>query len=172
MTVDNSLSSQYQYTAVFTNGGADTYQVTCFNKIGPMGLINGFFGFSATTFNLAVGQSQTVAFDSNSQGACAFHPGGLPKTVYGEWAGTWVEFDFGNESNNGWSGADCSSLVAQNAGLDVPGCKVCSSGTCSTIYPGGNGVNAYTAGMEALDGIGLNLGPGKASLQVTVGFSG
>ncbi|KAK1763118.1 hypothetical protein QBC33DRAFT_249818 [Phialemonium atrogriseum] len=172
MLVDQSVADKYKYTSVYTNRGSQSHQVTCFNKIGPEGLINGFFGFSAVTFNLAPGEQQVVAFDSNTQGACAFHAGSLPKTNYGEWAGSWVEFDFENTSNGGWSGADCSSLVAQAAGLDVPGCQVCSSGTCSTIYPGGRADNAYIKGMEADDGVGLNIAPGTARLSVTVGFSG
>lgn len=171
MLVDSSVADKYKYTSVYTNHANENYQVTCFNKIGPEGLINGFFGFSAATFTLAPGQSQTVAFDKNTQGACAFHPNSLPKTNYGEWAGTWVEFDFENASNNNWSGADCSSLVAQAAGMDVPGCQVCHSGTCSTIFPGGTADNAYIKGMEADDGVGLNIAPGGAQLTVLVGYS-
>lgn len=171
MLVDDSVADQYTYTSVFTNHGSTGYQVTCFNKIGPEGLINGFFGFSAATFTLSPGNSQTVAFDKNTQGACAFAPNSLPKTSFGEWAGTWLEFDFENTSNQNWSGADCSSLVAQSAGMDVPGCQVCHDSVCSTIYPGGKADNAYVKGMEADDGVGLNIAPGKVQLAVKVGYS-
>jgi hypothetical protein len=96
----------------------------------------------------------------------------VPKTSYGQYAGVWFEFDFGNPSNGGWSGADCSSLVASSAGMPVPGCQVCCGGVCSTINPGGSGTNAFLAGMEAVDGLGCNLPPGSQHLQANVGFSG
>ncbi|KAL1878135.1 hypothetical protein VTK73DRAFT_8015 [Phialemonium thermophilum] len=171
MLIDDDIADQYKYTSVYTNAGSEEHQVVCFNKIGPTGLIDGFF-HSAVTFSLAPGQSQTIAFDDNSQGACAFAPGEVEKTSFGEYAGSWVEFDFGNESNGAWSGADCSALVAMSAGLSVPGCQVCHDGTCSTIYPGGRAVNAYIKGMEAVDGTGLNISPGQVQLQVKVGYSG
>ena len=172
MLIDEDVADQYTYTSVYTNAAEEEHQVVCFNKIGPTGLINGFFGFSAVKFNLGPGEKQTVAFDKNTQGACAFSPKELAKTPVGQWAGSWVEFDFDNASNNGWSGADCSSLVAQAAGMTVPGCQVCHDDTCSTIRPGGHADNAYVKGMEAADGVGLNLPSGKVQLQVKVGFSG
>lgn len=171
MLVDESVADEYTYTSVYKNYGSVDHQVTCFNKIGPEGLINGFFGFSAVDFTLAPGEEQIVAFDKNTQGACAFAPHSIPKTGHGSWAGVWVEFDFENSSNGGWSGADCSSLVAQAADMDVPGCQVCHSGTCSTIFPGGTADNGYIKGMEAEDGVGLNIAPGKARLAVKVGFT-
>jgi hypothetical protein len=42
-------------------------------------------------------------------------------------------------------------------------------GVDSTILPGGKGTNAYTKGMEALDGIGLNIPAGKTTIKVEVG---
>ncbi len=172
MTVASNAASLYNYTIKFSNVASGPYQVECFNKIGPDGGIDGFW-YSATSFSISPGATQYVAFESNTQGACAFAPGSVPKTPSGEWSGTWVEFDFDNASNNGWSGADCSSLVAQANSQTVYGCQVCNSAnTCSSILPGGAGTNAYTAGLEDASGIGINQVPGSFSLNVAVGFSG
>ncbi|PTB67595.1 hypothetical protein BBK36DRAFT_1167984 [Trichoderma citrinoviride] len=176
MTIDESLIDEYQYTVLFKNAGADT-TCFCWNKIGPDGGINGFFkGNQAITFDVPAGGSQPIAVDTNSQIGCACGPNGPPLTTIGQFAGTWFEGDFGNMSNGGWSGADASSLVAAAAGMTIPGLKVCgtgsTAGTCSIIYPGGKGDNAFTAGTEALDGLGLNIAPGKTSLVVTIDYQG
>ncbi|KAK7419445.1 hypothetical protein QQZ08_010863 [Neonectria magnoliae] len=94
---------------------------------------------------------------------------GKVPTANGQFAGTWLEFDFGNKSNDNRSGADASCLVAATHGLETPALNVCSSGMCSTINTDGTGENAYIKGTEALDGVGLNLPPGKVYLTVTVG---
>ncbi len=174
MTVSSSVAHLYDYTSTYTNVASEPYQVNCFNKISADGGINGFDGGKAVSFTLAPGESQTIAIEANSQGACAFGPGSVPTDPYGAWAGAWVEFDCGNTSNNNWSGADCSSLVAQAAGLSVPGCQVCVAGgsTCSSILPGGQATNAYVKGMEAVDGTGINQPPGAFALNVKVGYSG
>lgn len=172
MAVDSSVADEYKYTATFKNAGSKAQQCVCFNKIGPDGGINGFWkGNQAITFNLAGKGSQVIAFDENSQGGCACGVGSVPTTAIGQFASTWLEFDFGNESNKKWSGADASCLVSAAENLDIPGLQVCGHGTCSTIYPGGTGENAYLGGMEDLDGIGLNLPAGKARLTVTVDYS-
>ncbi|RKU48213.1 hypothetical protein DL546_002302 [Coniochaeta pulveracea] len=173
MTVDESIASEYSYTTKFTNVDSEEYQVVCFNKIGPTGQIDGFW-HAGLTFTVAAGASQDVAFDSNTQGGCAFGPGEVPKTSWGEYAGTWIEFDFGSERNNYWSGADCSSLVAASeSGQPIYGCNLCTEdkSTCSTIYPGGAGVNSFIAGTAALDGLGLNLPAGDVHLTVEIGHA-
>ncbi len=102
-----------------------------------------------------------------------FAPHSVPKDPNGVFAGVWVEFDFASGANNNWSGADCSSLVAQAANMDVPGCQVCNTaGTCSAVLPGGVGINGYVKGMEAVDGTGINQVPGPFTLNVKVGYSG
>jgi len=171
MTVDESIADSYQYTTKFTNVDSEEYQVVCFNKIGPTGLIDGFW-HAGLTFTVAPGASQVVAVDENSQGGCAFGPKAVPKTSWGEYAGTWIEFDFGSERNNLWSGADCSSLVAASEpGQPIYGCNLCTADgtTCSTIYPGGAGVNAFVAGTAAEDGLGLNIPAGDVHLTVEIG---
>lgn len=171
MTIEDSIADQYKYTTKFTNVDNEDYEVVCFNKIGPTGLIDGFW-HAGLTFNVAPGETQYVAFDDNTQGGCAFGPGTVPKTTWGEYAGTWIEFDFGSERNNFWSGADCSSLVAASEpGQPIFGCHLCDDEdkVCSTIFTGGAGVNAFIAGTAELDGLGLNIPAGDVRLKVEIG---
>jgi hypothetical protein len=173
MLIDNDVADKYKYTTTFNNESGDDQKCVCFLKIGPKGLIDGFFnGNEALSFDLPAGGSKVVAADENTQGGCTCDSGKVPLTKNGQFAATWLEFDFGNESNGGWSGADASCLVAAAHGMDIPGLNVCGHGTCSTINPGGTGENAFLGGMEALDGLGLNLPAGEARLEVTVGYSG
>lgn len=175
MTVPNSIADKYQYVQKYTNVASEPYQVVCANKMGADGQLTGMFkveGQQQLIFTLQPGETKTVVADDNTQGVCAFAPKEVPRTTHGQYAGVWAEFDFGNTSNKGWSGADCSSLVAQAYSMDVPGCRMSHGGVDSTILPGGKGDNAYTKGMEALDGIGLNIPAGKTVIEVKVGFSG
>ncbi len=174
MVVDNSIADKYKYVQKYTNVASVAYQVICANKMGADGQLTGMFkvaGQNQLIFTLQPGETKTVAADSNTQGVCAFAPNEVPQTKYGQFAGVWAEFDFENASNNGWSGADCSALVAQAFDMDVPGCRMSYGGIDSTILAGGIGTNAYTKGMEALDGIGLNIKPGKTVIEVKVGYA-
>ncbi|KAK4451345.1 hypothetical protein QBC34DRAFT_400796 [Podospora aff. communis PSN243] len=176
MLINANQVDKYKYVQEYKNVANEKYQVRCANKMGADGKLTGQFevpGQNQLVFDLQPGESKYVASMGNTQVACAFAPGTVPKTSHGQFAGNWLEADFENSSNGGWSGADCSSLVAQAYGMHVPGCRVCepaSDRECSTILEGGIGTNAYTIGMEALDGIGLNLPPGKVFLLVEVGF--
>jgi len=174
MLVEQAIADKYQYTITFQNKGGKTQICNCWNKIGPDGDVNGFFfGNQALSFNLTVGATQVLAVDTNSQGACACCSiGSVSLTSIGEFACPWTEFDFGDSSNGGWNGADASCLVAAANDLEIAGLQVCGSGTCSTINPGGTGTNAYLGGMEAQDGVGLNIPPGKVSLTVAVDYQG
>jgi len=172
-----NVIDKYNYVQKYTNVAKEKYQVRCANKMGADSQLTGMFDVPAQkqlVFDLAPGETKYIAAMQNTQLACAFGPGTVEKTTHGQFAGNWVEADFGSAANNQWSGADCSSLVAQAYGMHVPGCRVCvpSSGQkCSTITEGGHGDNAYTAGMEAEDGVGLNLPPGPVVLEVEVGYS-
>lgn len=171
LVADSKTADEYKYTSKFTNVDKDEQTCTCFNKIGPDGKIDGFF-HEGIKWTMPPGAVQYVAYDSNTQGGCVCNAGKtLRKTTFGQFAGTWLELDFENTSNKGWSGADASSLVPQKYGMQVDGLQVCSQGTCSTIWPGGRGDNAYLGGMEDLDGIGLNIPPGKCQLDVKVGYN-
>ncbi|KAK4193182.1 hypothetical protein QBC35DRAFT_446326 [Podospora australis] len=175
MVVPNSVADKYKYIQKYKNVAKEPYQVVCGNKMGADGENTGSFkvaGQNQLVFTLQPGETKTVAADKNTQGICAWAANEVPTTSHGQFAGVWAEFDFENASNEGWSGADCSSLVAQAYKMDVPGCRMSHGGIDSTILPGGIGDNAYTIGMEALDGIGLNIAPGKVVIDVYVGFSG
>lgn len=171
MEIDSNTASDYEYTIKFVNMGNQKQQCKLWNKIGRTGKVNGFFtGNEAMTFELAGNGQQTVAVEGNSQIGGACYPGSVPLTIYGQFASTWFEADFGNTSNQKYSGFDASCLVAAASGLDIPGLEVCGKDICSTINKGGSGTNAYLAGMEALDGVGGNLGPGPAALTVKVDY--
>lgn len=173
MLAQSNVAEEYKYRVTLTNESDEEQYCACFLKVGPDGGINGFWGSNAPLkFNIPANGVQDVVADENTQGGCTCGSGSLPLTSIGQLAGTWLEFDFGNESNGGWSGADASCLVAAAAGIDIPGMNVCGHGTCSTIYPGGTGENAFLGGMEALDGLGLNLPAGDVHLEVAVAYSG
>jgi hypothetical protein len=174
MTIDASVSDKYQYTVVFKNAGSSYQSCVCFNKTGPDGDVDGFWkGKEAITFNIPVSGTQVVAFDQNSQGDCVCGSGNsIPTKTLRQYAPTRLEFDFGNESNDGWSSAGASCRVAAAAGLDIPGLRVCHHHDCSTINPGGSGTNACLGGMEAEDRVGLKITPGKVRLTVDVDYSG
>ncbi|KAK0656965.1 hypothetical protein B0T16DRAFT_400619 [Cercophora newfieldiana] len=177
MLIGANQVTKYKYVQEYKNVASEKYQVRCANKMGADGRLTGQFqvdGQNQLVFDLQPGESKFVAAMGNTQLACAFAPGSVPKTTHGQYAGNWLEADFENSSNGGWSGADCSSLVTQAYGMPFPGCRVCepaSDRKCSTILSNGQGDNAYTIGMEALDGIGLNLPPGPVFLKVEVGYA-
>ncbi|GJC81434.1 allergen Asp F4 [Colletotrichum tofieldiae] len=166
--IDESIVSLYNYTTTFTASDED-YSCSCFNKIGPKGLIDGCW-FAAITFSVKKGESKHVAFDTDSQGSCACGPGKeVPKTFIGQFAGTWLEFDWGSVANSGNSGADASVLVAGSQSLPYYGMKVDANGkTCSWVKSDGSNKEAYMPGMEALDGVGCK-GYYTGHLNVTLG---
>lgn len=173
MMVDSA--SGYDYTSTFTNVGDDSQTCVCWLKIGPLGLINGFFtGNEVLTFDLPAGSSKVLAAEANTQGGCACGHGEVPLSGNGQFASTWYEFDYANESNNGWSGMDISSIVPAAEGMTIAGMKCCDAdeSTCSTIYPGGKTDNAFGGGDEAKDGLGLNIPAGSAHIKVDVNYSG
>ncbi|KAK4167184.1 hypothetical protein QBC43DRAFT_204435 [Cladorrhinum sp. PSN259] len=175
MLVPASIKDQYKYVQEYHNVADEPYEVMCANKMGADGKNTGSFkvpGQNPLIFTVAPGEKKYVAADKNTQGICAFAPNSIPTTTHGQYAGVWAEFDFENASNEGWSGADCSSLVAQAYDMDVPGCRMSHGGVDSDILPGGIGKNAYTKGMEALDGIGLNIPAGSVVIEVKLGFNG
>ncbi|ROV92495.1 hypothetical protein VSDG_06708 [Cytospora chrysosperma] len=178
MLLGNSdLASQYDNTVKFYGGSTDMYCLV-WNKIGADGGVNGFFlGDTATSFTLPAGGEQYVALDSNSQGGGACVSGtsvdDVLTTTYGAIAMTWVEWDAENSSNDGWSGADASCIIAQNAGLAVTGLEVClesDPSACSSIAAdAANVINAYTADLADADGIGIQ-SSGPLKITVNVGY--
>ncbi|EAL86354.1 putative allergen Asp F4-like [Aspergillus fumigatus Af293] len=174
--VTASTASQYKYVVKFTGSDTDDWFVSFWNKVGPDGKLDGWYGHSALNFTLAPGQTRYVAFDENSQGGWGAAAGdSLPTDEYGGYACTWGEFDFGNTSNDQWSGWDVSAIQAQNAGLTVQGMRICdhNGDDCSYITTdAAKVVNAYTAAEASVDGIGGSVSAGAVRLVVEVDYSG
>lgn len=173
MEIDCGDLDLYDYTAKFTSTGGDTtYACSAFNKIGPTGLIDGFW-HSALDFSVSAAGAKCLAFDSNSQGGVACGAGSVPKTSIGQFAGTWLEFDAGSSKNDNQSGSDVSIIVAENFGLtnwismsiDAPG-----KGTCSRLSKANPSLDleVYKAGMEDLDGVGCT-GYSTGTIFITLG---
>lgn len=168
--VQSTIADQYDHTVKAVNSAGSAMQCQVWNKIGADGGINGFFnGNQALTFTIPAGSSQYVVFDSNTQGGMCCQTGSVSLTSVGEFLCPWLEFDFADAANGGWSGFDASALVAGSAGGPFGALKACTAdgSTCSTLNSGGGGTNAYLPGDEAADGIGGNLAPGKVSLVAT-----
>lgn len=175
--VSSSDASQYKYVAQFQGSSTDDWTVAIWNKIGPDGKMDGWYGNACKTFTLPAGSTKYIAFDEDSQGGWAAAQGStIPTNSLGSYAATWGEFDFGSSANNGWSGFDVSAIQAQNAGLPVQGMQICSvynSNTCSSITANAGSVNnAYTSAQASAGGIGGNLASGPVRLAVTIDYSG
>lgn len=109
--IDASQKGQFKYTNTFTNNTDKPQTVTLWNKTGQNGNPNDGQNFDKSTpktFTLQPGQSQTVAFDTNSSVAWAVSKDGSAKP--GANSGqTWGEATFAN-SATGWSGYDVSQI--------------------------------------------------------------
>ncbi|CAK7213820.1 hypothetical protein SBRCBS47491_001935 [Sporothrix bragantina] len=168
--VQSNIADQYTYGVKAVNSASETMQCVAWNKIGSDGGINGFFsGNQALTFTIPAGSSQHIVFDTNTQGGMCCQTGSVSLTSVGEFLCPWLEFDFGDSANSGWSGFDASALVAGSVGGPYGALKACTAdgSVCSTLNAGGGGTNAYLPGDEAADGIGGNLPAGTVSLVAT-----
>lgn len=174
--VSAAKASEYKYVAQFKGSSTDSWTVAIFNKYGPDNKMTGWYNNACETFTLAAGETKYVAFDEDSNGGWAAAPAGssIPTDGAGGYASTWGEFDFGSDTNKGWSGFDVSAIAAQNAGLPVDGMKICDAlgSVCSTITKGAAKVdNAYTSAETDIGGIGANLGSGPVRMAVTIDYS-
>lgn len=176
--VSSSDASSYKHVLEITGSDSEAWSVVFWNKYGPDGLMNGWYGYSALSLDVEAGQTKYVALADDTNGGFAAVPSSeqMPKDQGGGYAATWGEFDFSSAGNGGWSGFDVSAIAAQNAGYDVQGMCICEkgSGTCSSITPDAGVVNnAYTTAETDVGGIGGNIsGDGQIVLQVTLGYSG
>jgi hypothetical protein len=175
MEIPCTESSFYDYVTVFEcnpGGTHQSYSCSAFNKIGPDGGIDPGW-HSALDFQVMKGQKRCIAFDENSRGAvsCSSGLSGPEMTPLKQRAGTWYEFDFGNEMNDGQSGSDVSKLVADKYGLGFVGMaiEVPGKGVCSWLKETGESFQSYVGGMEDIDGVGCN-GYSKAQVKVTLGY--
>ncbi|KAL2807569.1 hypothetical protein BJX63DRAFT_67508 [Aspergillus granulosus] len=175
--ISESDAASYQYVARISGQNTEPWLITFFNKYGPTGLMNGWYGFSALTLTLNAGETKYVAFDEDTNGGFAAASGtSIPLDTDGGYASTWGEFDFGSSVNNGWSGFDVSAIAPQNAGLTVQGMKICeeTGGVCSSITLNATSVdNAYTTAETDVGGIGGNISEDRRIvLDVTIDYQG
>ncbi|KAE8132470.1 hypothetical protein BDV38DRAFT_261060 [Aspergillus pseudotamarii] len=172
--VSESKACEYKHVIRIDGSEKETWTVAFWNKMGPDLKLTGWYGNAVLTLKINPGESKYVAFDDDSQGAWGAAKGdSLPKDQYGGYACTWGEFDFGNTSNEGWSGWDVSAIQAQNAGLDVQGMRICTHDNqkCSAISNLAKLVeNAYTALEAGVDGIGGEWTAGALRLVVNIDF--
>jgi hypothetical protein len=173
--VPENKANQYKYAIRFEGPMAGaSWTVVIWNKIGPDGLLSGWYGQACREFVLEPGQFRYIVVDENSQGGWAAAPGNsIPVDSHGGYASTWGEFDFGSVINSGWSGFDVSAIAAQNAGLPVQGMKICDvpTGICSFVTKNAALIhNAYVSSLAEVGGIGGNLYPGPARLAVTIDY--
>ncbi|PWY91180.1 allergen Asp f 4 [Aspergillus heteromorphus CBS 117.55] len=173
VTADNAC--EYKNVVRIDGSETDDWTVVFWNKIGPDGGLNGWYGNSALTLTVASGETKYIAFDDDSQGGWGAAKGDkLPTDEYGGYSCTWGEFDFANTSNDGWSGWDVSAIQAQNANQDVQGMKICShtgSGCSSITTSAADVINAYTANLASADGIGGSCSSGPVRLEVSIDYS-
>ncbi|KAE8150010.1 putative allergen [Aspergillus avenaceus] len=174
--VSASEASNYKHVAAISGQNTEPWNVVFWNKYGPDGKMDGWYGNSALSFTLSAGETKYVAFDDDTNGGFGASSGSLPTDSDGGYACTWGEFDFSSSGNSGWSGFDVSAIMAQNAGYTVQGMKMCDAlgGTCSSITADAGEVdNAYTTAETDVGGIGGNLsGDGPVRLAITIDYSG
>lgn len=167
-------AKDHQYVVQFNGPRSGQWTVVVWNKIGPDGKLDGWFGNACKEFTIDHGQIRYLAFEENSQGGWAASPGpNIPVDSNGGYSSTWGEFDFGSSVNSGWSGFDVSAIAPQYARQEVQGMKICDTvtGTCSTITSNASFVqNAYIYGNRNIGGIGGNLPPGPVKLVVYLDF--
>ncbi|KAJ5649528.1 uncharacterized protein N7484_003251 [Penicillium longicatenatum] len=175
IAVSPTEAHKYKYVAQFTGANAEPWTVIVWNKVGPDGKLDGWYGHSALTFVLGPGETRYVAFDEDSEGAWGAAPGtdGLPTDQFGGYTSTWGEFSFGDLENSGWSGWDVSAIQAQLAHQDVQGMRICQADGqgCSTLTSGAKKVvDAYTQSERHSDGIGGAASPGPVRLVVNLDY--
>jgi len=156
-----NAASLYKYKTKFVSTASDTIKIIIWDKVGPDGMPNsGQFSPPVVSFDLAPGATQYVAFDENSQVAWCHDTG--RKTQWGAYDCSYGEADFGNLSNNQWSGADHSS-IQNTQGSNMPMTIICPTGEVSS-----NLANGYVADTQP-GGIGCNIPPGPVELTCNIG---
>ncbi|KAE8350220.1 hypothetical protein BDV28DRAFT_139501 [Aspergillus coremiiformis] len=172
--VSESKACEYKHVIRVDGSEKEPWTVAFWNKMGPDGKLTGWYGNAVLTVKVNPGESKYVAFDDDTQGAWGAAKGDkLPVDKFGGYSCTWGEFDFGNTSNQGWSGWDVSAIQAQNSDSEVQGMKICdhTGGKCSSISNSAKSVdNAYTAKEAGVDGIGGNQVAGAVRLIVNIDF--
>lgn len=177
--ISEESAPMYKNVAQFKGQNSDTWTVVFWNKIGPDGKMDGWYGNNALTLTMNPGDTKYVAFQDDSQGGWSAAQGDtVPTEDNGGYSGTWGEFDFKSDGNGGWSGFDVSAIPPQNAGTEVQGMQICQAtggNVCSSITGDAAVVdNAYTTAQTAAGGIGANI-PGNGApmrLAVVIDYQG
>ena len=151
----------YTYTNTFQNTGSSSMDIIIWNKAGNPSLPAPGNGANAGQsnppnlgFTLPAGASQIVAFDANSQVAwsqdCSRNSDdGAPDC-------TWGEGDFGNASNEGWSGYDVS-LIQNSAGNNLA--MSITSSAQNAGQASSNTENDWTSADQSNQGAGGSIPP-------------
>ncbi|KAJ5675484.1 Allergen [Penicillium macrosclerotiorum] len=143
---------------------SEAWTVVIWNKIGPDGRRDGWYGNACERLTLKDGKTQHIAFDENSQGGWAAAPGyTIPIDDYEGYASTWGGFDFGSTKNSGWSGFDVSAIAAQASNNK-------SMVWASVILPREPAHLFPQMEVTTVDGIGGILPAGPVSLAVMLGY--
>ncbi|KAF7713628.1 Allergen Asp f 4 [Penicillium ucsense] len=174
--VSSADAHRYKYVAQFRGSNSKPWTIVFWNKFGPEGKMDGWYGHTALKVVLPPGETQHIAFDENSEGAWGAAPGttGLPVDTWGGYTSTWGEFSFGDGENKGWSGWDVSAIQAQMAKQDVQGMRICmpDGKGCSIVTPQARKVvDAYVADNRHHDGIGGAAAPGPVRLVVDIDYT-
>ncbi|KAJ5667155.1 hypothetical protein N7507_003019 [Penicillium longicatenatum] len=173
--VAESEASQYKHVLRFEGSNSDDWSVVFWNTYGPSGKMDGFWSPNkALEFKLAPGEVAYVAIDDNSAGGWSAGKGEVPVSLIGQWAGTWGEFDMSSEKNDGFSGWDVSSIIAQLAGFDVQGMRICNhlGASCSSIATGlASLLNAYTSADQGNPSLAVSQPGGAVRLVVQLDWS-
>ncbi|WNG30928.1 hypothetical protein F0U62_48110 [Cystobacter fuscus] len=161
--IDPSQKDQFKYTNTFTNNTNEPQTVTLWNKTGEDGGPNSgqyFDKSTPKTFTLQPGQSQTVAFDSNSSVAWCVSKDGTanPGANSGQ---TWGEATFAN-AGTGWSGYDVSQIepAGHNGRMSIS-----NDATGKTVTE----ANAWQTPSD--NPAGLDVGVPAGPLNLTTTFS-
>jgi hypothetical protein len=172
--VEESVANQYQHVVRFEGSQTDDWTVVVWNKMGPSGLMDGFFHPNkALSFTLGPNDVKYIAIDTESTGGWAAWKGDeTPLSAYGSYAATWGEFTVRDAPN--FTSWDVSCIQAQNAGKPIQGMQICQhdGSSCSSITNGMGAVtNAYTSAETDINGIGGNVMVEAIRLVVNLGFA-
>jgi hypothetical protein len=159
--IDPGQKDQFKYTNTFVNNTNQPQTVTLWNKTGEDGGPNSgqyFDKSTPVTFTLQPGQSQTVAFDSNSSVAWCVSKDGTanPGANSGQ---TWGEATFAN-SGTGWSGYDVSQIepAGHNGKMSIT-----NDATGKTVTE----ANAWQTPSDNPAGLDVGVPAGPLSLTTT-----
>ncbi|KAJ5735057.1 uncharacterized protein N7483_000182 [Penicillium malachiteum] len=173
--ISEDVANQYKHVLRFEGSSSSSQTVVFWNTYGPNGKMDGFWSPNkALEFDVPANGVAYVAIDDNSQGGWAAGSDSVPLSGIGEYAGTWGEFDMSSEKNDGYSGWDVSSIIAQLAGLDVQGMRICNheGEMCSSIATGlASLVNAYTSADQGNPSLAVSQAEGPVRLVVNLDWS-